>query len=38
MDVGNSDSSIYMMKYGAHIPLSAMPFRHDPVNFPRLKD
>ena len=26
-----------MMKFGAHIPLSGLPWRHDPGTFPRLK-
>ena len=27
----------FLMKYGAYIPLSGMPFSHDPRTFPRLK-
>ena len=27
-----------MMKFGAYIPLSGSPFRHDPATFPRMKD
>ena len=30
-------SSIYLMKFGAHIPLSGAPFLHDPSSFPKLK-
>ena len=26
------------MEFGAHIPLTNMPFTHDPATFPRLKD
>ena len=36
-DVAGSASSIYMMKFGAHIPLSGKPFPHDPRKFPKLK-
>ena len=38
MDVDNCESSIYMMKFGAYIPLSGMPFPHDPRYFPKMKD
>ena len=38
MDVEGSSSSVYMMKFGAHIPLSGSPFYHDPISFPRMKD
>ena len=37
MDVQGTSSSVYMMKFGAHIPLSGMPHRHDPRTFPTLK-
>ena len=37
MDVESCEKSIYMMKFGAHIPLTGMPFAHDPSTFPRLK-
>ena len=37
MDVEECDSSVYMMKFGAHIPLAGRPFRHDPSTFPRMK-
>ena len=37
MDVQGTAASVYMMKYGAHIPLSGMPFYHDPRTFPKLK-
>ena len=38
MDVPGSEKSIYMMRFGAHIPLASMPFAHDPTTFPKLKD
>ena len=38
MDVDGCESSIYMMRFGAHIPLTDMPFAHDPATFPKLKD
>ena len=38
MAVESCEKSIYMMKIGAHIPLTSMPFAHDPATFPRLKD
>ena len=37
LDVQGGESSIYMMKFGAHIPLSGAPFLHDPRTFPKLK-
>ena len=37
MDVDGCKASIYMMKFGAYIPLSGSPFPHDPRTFPRLK-
>ena len=37
MDVQGTKSSVYMMKFGAYIPLSGMPHRHDPRTFPTLK-
>ena len=37
MDVDGVNSSVYMMKFGAYIPLSGMPFPHDPRTFPTLK-
>ena len=37
MDVQDTHSSVYMMKFGAHIPLSGIPYRHDPGTFPKLK-
>ena len=37
MDVHGCESSIYMMKYGAHIPLSGCPYLHNPATFPRLE-
>ena len=37
MDVHGCESSIYMMKYGAHIPLTGYPYLHNPANFPRLE-
>ena len=36
-DVDGSEDSIYMMKFGAHIPLDARPFPHDPGSFAKLK-
>ena len=38
MDVEGCTSSIYMMRFGAHIPLAKRPFYHDPKLFPRMKD
>ena len=38
MDVEECKSSVYMMKFGAHIPLTGMPFHHKPESFPVLKD
>ena len=38
MDVLGCEASIYMMKFGAFIPLSGMPFAHDPLSFPSLSD
>ena len=38
MDVEGCKASVYMMKFGAYIPLSGMPFSHDPNTFPRLKE
>ena len=38
MDVEGCTSSIYMMRFGAHIPLVERPFNHDPKLFPRMKD
>ena len=38
MDVKDCRASIYMMKFGAFIPLDGMPFPHDPRSFPKLKD
>ena len=37
MDVEGCAASVYMMKYGAQIPLSGMPYSHDPRAFPKLK-
>ena len=36
MDVEGCRSSVYMMKFGAVIPLSKRPFLHDPGSFPKL--
>ena len=36
-DVAGSSSSIYIMKFGAYIPLAGKPFPHDPMSFPKLK-
>ena len=38
MDVRGCESSIYMMKFGAVIPLDGVPFSHDPDIFPTLPD
>ena len=38
MDVPASEKSVYMMKFGAHIPLTSMPFAHNPTTFPKLED
>ena len=38
MDVEDCTSSIYMMKYGAEIPLGGLPFLHNPNSFPRMKE
>ena len=38
LDVDACKSSVYMMKFGAHIPLTGMPFLHDPKSFPAWKD
>ena len=27
-----------MMRFGAHIPLTGVPFPHDPARFPKMKD
>ena len=37
MDVEGCLASVYMMKFGAYIPLSGAPFPHDPRTFPQLK-
>ena len=37
MDVIGCKASIYMMKFGAYIPLSGRPFPHDPLTFPKMK-
>ena len=37
LDVEGCVSSIYLMMFGAHIPLSGVPFLHDPSSFPKLK-
>ena len=37
MDVKGCDSSVYMMKLEARIPLAGRPFRHDPSTFPRME-
>ena len=38
MDTIGSENSLYMMKFGAHIPLTGKPFIHDPRRFPKLED
>ena len=37
MDVADCRSSVYMMKFGATIPLAGLPFPHDPARFPRME-
>ena len=37
MDVEGCQASVYMMKFGAYIPLRGRPFLHDPSTFPVLK-
>ena len=37
MDVQGCQASVYMMKFGAYIPLSGQVFLHDPRDFPVLK-
>ena len=37
MDVEGCKASVYMMRFGAYIPLSGMPFSHDPDTFPKLE-
>lgn len=37
MDVRGCKASVYMMRFGAYIPLSGRPFPHDPLTFPRMK-
>ena len=37
MDVHGCESSIYMMKCGAHIPLTGHPYLHNPATFLRLE-
>ena len=38
MDVRGFDSSIYLMKFGAIIPVDGVPFSHNPDVFPTLPD
>ena len=38
MDVEHCSKSIYMMKFGAYIPLSGKPYPHNPAQFPKMKD
>ena len=38
MDVEGVNSSVYMMKFGAYIPILGMPFPHDPRTFPKMSD
>ena len=38
MDVDGCESSVYMMKFGAYIPILGMPFPHDPKTFPKMSD
>ena len=38
MDVDGCESSIYMMKFGAYIPILGMPFPHDPRTFSKMSD
>ena len=38
MNVKGCESSVYMMKFGAVIPLVGVPFLNDPEKFPVLED
>ena len=38
MDVDGCESSVYMMRFGAYIPMLGMPFPHDPRTFPKMPD
>ena len=38
MDVEHCSKSIYMMRFGAYIPLSGKPYPHNPAQFPKMKD
>ena len=37
MDIEACEASVYMMKFGAHIPLDTIPYFHDPNTFPVLE-
>ena len=37
MDIEDCRSSVYMMKFGAQIPLSGMPYFHNPETFPKME-
>ena len=37
MDLANSHKSVFMMRFGATIPLVHLPFWHDPASFPSMK-
>ena len=38
MDVDGCAISIYMMRFGAHIPLAGKPFPHNPSHFLKMED
>lgn len=38
MDVEGCKDSVYMMKFGAFIPLTGTPFLNDPTRFPSMLD
>ena len=37
MDVQGTQTSVYMMKHGAYIPICGRPFCHDPRSFSKLE-
>ena len=37
MDVVGCESSVYMMRFGAVIPILGRPFLNDPLSFPKMK-
>ena len=36
MDVEGCKTSVYMMRFGARIPLQGMPFLHNPQSLPKI--